>query len=157
LQSQLSELTRTHNASEKQITKLQEGRTKWQQKCQNMMAKRPREEDVEPGLAKRVAENRPDPAPATSEAVTMSSTDVTPSSVGPSHISNTSDTLNTSNTINTSNTSLSRLPPPPWGAPLPVEISDRRKEKFKRDYSLDFDPWGPGLTIEDEAEVTLKM
>jgi hypothetical protein len=88
----------------------------------------------------------------------MSPTDVTPSSMGPSHTSNTSDTLNTSNTMNTSYTSTSRLPPPPWGAPLlPVEISDRRKEKFKRDYDLDFDPWGPGLTIEDEAEVTLKM
>jgi hypothetical protein len=47
LQSQLSELTRTHNASKEQITKLQEGRTKWQQKCRSMMAKRPREEDVE--------------------------------------------------------------------------------------------------------------
>jgi hypothetical protein len=53
LQSQLSELTRTHNASKEQITKLQEGRTKWQQKCLSMMAKRPREEDIEPGLAKR--------------------------------------------------------------------------------------------------------
>jgi hypothetical protein len=158
LQSQLSELTRTHNASKEQITKLQEGRTKWQQKCLSMMAKRPREEDVEPGLAKRAAENHPDPAPATSEDVTMSSTDVIPSSVGPSHTSNTSDTSNTSNTINTSHTSSSRLPSPPWGAPLlPVEISDRRKEKFKRDYDLDFDPWGPGLTIEDEAEATLKM
>jgi hypothetical protein len=38
-----------------------------------------------------------------------------------------------------------------------MEISDRWKEKFKRDYDLDFDHWGPGLTIEDEAEVTLKM
>jgi hypothetical protein len=157
LQAQLSELTRTYNASKDQIVKLQEGRTKWQQKCLTMMAKRPREENVGPGSAKRAAENRPDPEPATSEDITMSPTEVIPSSVGPSHTSNTSDNSNTSNTIHTSNTSSSKLPPPPWGAPLPVEINDRRKEKFKRDYDLDFDPWGPGLTIEDEAEVTLKM
>jgi hypothetical protein len=154
LQAQLGELTRTHNASKDQIVKLQEGRTKWQRKCLTLMAKRPREDDVGPGSAKRAAENRPNPEPATSEDITMSPAEVIPSSVGPSHTSHTS---NNSNTIHTANNSSSKLPPPPWGSPLPAEISDRRKEKFKRDYDLDFDPWGPGLTIEDEAEVTLKL
>ncbi len=72
------------------------------------------------------------------------------------HEPDTSNTL--VNTSNTSGTSFVPLPPVPWEeTQLPVEVSDMRKEKFKRDYDLDFDPWGPGLTMEDEAEVTLKM
>jgi hypothetical protein len=69
------------------------------------------------------------------------------------------DTSNTLvHTSNTSDTSFVPLPPSPCEeTQLPVEISDRHKERFKRDYGLDFDPWGPGLTMEDEAEVTLKM
>ncbi len=121
------------------------------------MAKRPREEDVGPGPAKRAAENRPNPEPATSEDITMSPIESIPSSVGPSHTSNTLDNSKTSDNSNTSHTSSSRLPPPPWGSSPHVKINDRRKEKFKRDYNLDFDPWAPGLTIEDEAEVTLKI
>ncbi len=136
LQAQLSELTRTHNASKDQIVKLQEGRTKWQQKCLTMMAKRPREDDVGPGSAKRAAENRPDPEPATSEDITMSPAEVIPSSVGPSHTSNTSDNSNTSNTIHTSNTSSSKLPPPPWGSPLPVEILWKSATDEKRSSSV---------------------
>jgi hypothetical protein len=78
-------------------------------------------------------------------------------------LTHTSNTLaHTSNilahTSNTSDTSRVQLPPSPWeDTQLPVEISDRRKERFRRDYNLDFDPWGLGLTMEDEAEVALKM
>jgi hypothetical protein len=155
LQSQHDELTRTHNVSKEQISKLLKEKASWKEKHLQLMAKRPREEDSEPVSAKRVAEDRPDSTPVAPEDNEMGSADVTSS---PTNMSNILDTSNTLSTSNTSHASGTPLPPPPWGAPpLPAEISDRRKKKFKRDLDLDFDPWSARLAAEDEAEVTLTM
>ena len=67
LQSQHDELTRTNCANKEQIIKLKKEKASWQVKYMQLMTKRPREEDSEPESAKRIAEDRPIPAPATSE------------------------------------------------------------------------------------------
>ncbi len=139
LQSLHDEPTRTNSVSKEQISKLTKKKASWQDKYMQLVAKRPREEDSEHVSAKRVAEDRPEQSPGAPEHIEMGSADVTPAPT------TTSNTLNASNTSDTSGI---LLPPPPWGEPLlPAEVSDRRKEKFKRDLNLDFDPWGAGLSF----------
>ena len=174
LKAQRDELKRTNTSNNEQINKLMNEKAAWQKRFMDLAAtKRPREENEESVPSKRVTGERPDPSPAPSEDAEMTSLEGNLDAAHDPHTSSTlahtSSTLahtsnssaHTSNTLartaNKSDTSRA-LPPPPWeDTQLPAEISDRRKERFKKDYNLDFDPWGPGLTMEDEAEVTLKM
>jgi hypothetical protein len=63
LRSQHDELTRIHNASKEQISKLMKSSANWREKYLHLMAKRPRVEGEEPVPAKRTAEDRPDSTP----------------------------------------------------------------------------------------------
>jgi hypothetical protein len=111
LQSQHDELTRIHNASKEQISKLLKSSANWRGKYLHLMAKRPREEGVEPESAKRAAEDRPDSAPVASGDIEMSSAEDISS---PTNVSIILDTSNTSVAPNTSHASGMPLPPPPW-------------------------------------------
>jgi hypothetical protein len=154
LQAQRVELKRTNTSNNEQISKLMKEKAAWQKRFIELAAtKRPREEGADPEPSKRAAGDRPDQSPASSEDAEMVPSDKDHDAT---HEPDTSNTLG--HTSNTSDTSFVPLPPSPWeDTQLPFEVSDRRKERFKRDYDLDFDPWGPGLTMEDEAEVTLKI
>jgi hypothetical protein len=168
LQAQRDELKRANTSNNEQISKLMKEKAAWQKRFMDLAAtKRPREESAEPGPSKRATGDRPDLSQDSSEDAEMTSVedvlDTTQEPATSNTLAHTSNTLaHTSNTLahtsNTSDTSRVLLPPSPWeDTQSPAEISDRRKERFKRDYNLDFDPWGPGLTMEDEAEVILKM
>ena len=65
LRSQHDELARTNNENKDQIAKIMSEKAAWQDKLMQLMAKRPRDRDSEPGSSKRVVEERSNSAPGT--------------------------------------------------------------------------------------------
>jgi hypothetical protein len=114
LKAQHEELARTNNMNKEQVITLLKEKVLWQEKCLQLMLKRPRDEDEQPESAKRTAEDGPKPAPVTSADNEMSTAEDahdTSHTLNTSRENITSDTLNTSRENIASNTS---LPPPPW-------------------------------------------
>jgi hypothetical protein len=110
LRSQHDELARTNKVNKDQITKLKREKATWQDKCMQLMAKRHRDGDSEPGSSKRVVEERSNSAPGTPTDIEKTTVDEVPDTLSTSNTSNTFITDNTSSTLHTSSAREDRQP-----------------------------------------------